>query len=114
MTPSNHTHTCAKCGATYDCEGEWVPAEQADGYLKAVCYFFHLQGMDKCGPCETGPIDLPADLHRMMAHPHFGAIRKFRDDDWMVVFDETTQGRAWRGATLAEAVQKWRDQYDAA
>jgi hypothetical protein len=114
MTHSSHTHVCATCGATYDCEGEWVEAEQADGYLKAVCYFFHLQGIDKCGPCENKRGELSMDLHCMLANPHFGVIRRFSEDDWMVVFDEPVAGRHWRGTSLADVVQKWRDQYDAA
>jgi hypothetical protein len=109
-----HTHRCRACGTVYNCHGEWVPVDNADGCTKAVCYFYHLEGINQCGPCETAHLlDLP-DLARMMAHPHFGAIRRFKDDDWLVVFDETAQGRAWRGDSLAEAVAKWSAQYEAA
>lgn len=112
MTPSSHTHACAKCGATYNCDGELVPTEQADGYLKAVCYFFHLQGLDKCGLCEAPQLRAPApDLERMVTHPNFGVIRRFSEDDWMVVFQEPV-GRHWRGTSLADVVQKWRAQYE--
>jgi hypothetical protein len=111
MTNQSHTHRCRRCGTTYDCDGEWVPAEQADGYLKAACYFYDLHQINLCETCAKPVLPDADDLARMLAHPQFGALRRFKDDDWLVVFDEATHGRSWRGNSLAEVVEKWREQY---
>jgi hypothetical protein len=116
MSSPDHTHPCRRCGNIYFCDGEWVPSENADGARIAVCYFYHLEQVNLCGACERQRAgrDVPDMLARMMAHPHFGAIRRFNDGDWLVVFDESAQGRAWRGVSLADAVAKWSAQYEAA
>lgn len=115
MSSPDHTHLCRRCSNTYFCDGQWVPTENEDGDRIAVCDFYHLEHMDLCVACERkrAGLDVPDVLARMMAHPHFGAIRRFKDDDWLVVFDETVHGRAWRGVSLADAVAKWSAQYEA-